>query len=117
MGAIKKKSIAALADGMDKFEFSKKNVDLSGIKDISDLMNMIIQTSDKKKRKKLLDEFKNRKLEFYEFLKSNPELITAEAETARIIKNTLTGKGEDEAATELNNLFEAIESSLNGDDA
>ena len=117
MGAVKKKSIAALSVGLDKYEYDKKTIDLTDVKDIKDLADMIIQTADKKKRKKLLEEFKSRKLEFYEFLKSNPELVTAEAETARIIKNALTGKGEDETAAELNNLFEAIEKSLDGDDA
>ncbi len=110
MGAIKKKSIAALTEGLDKFEYNKKNVDLSGVKDISDLMNMMIGTSDRKKRRKLLEEFKSRKLELYEFLKANPELLSAEAEIAQLIGKTAAGE-ETTAEAEISSLYKALEAS------
>ena len=74
-------------------------------------VNDFLNTSDKKQRKKLAEEFKKRHLELYEFLQSNSDLINVETEISKTVASAVQGMTEETENRELNNLFEAIRES------
>lgn len=82
---IRKKSIDSIAEGISKFEDSKKTFKNSDYTDLKTFMKDYLNTSEPKQRKKLAEEFKKRHLELYQFLKENSELVSAETEITRII--------------------------------
>lgn len=85
MKNIRKKSIDSIAEGISKFEDSKKTFKNSDYTDLKTFMKDYLNTSEPKQRKKLAEEFKKRHLELYQFLKENSELVSAETEITRII--------------------------------
>lgn len=94
--------IRKLSEKISKFEESRKP-------DFSDLKNFLkiyANTSDKEKRAELAETFKARRLELCDFLRKNPDLISAENE----IKKLTTGNFCDaENLDKITNFFEIIE--------
>ena len=110
--SIKKQSIKSLSDGISKFENNKnilKNYDFS---DFKQFLKIYLNTSEPKKRKKLAEEFRKRHLELYEFLKENPELISAETEISKTVNAVLSGDTANSDDKQLTNLFEIIEGGM-----
>ena len=84
--SIKKQSIKSLADGISKFENSKNIAKNSDLSDFKQFLRNYLNAPESIQRRKLAEEFKKRHLELYSFLKDNQELISAETEITRIIK-------------------------------
>lgn len=84
MGYIKNRSINNLLRGLDEFEKGKKQSATNNSKTLKTLMEDYLNTPNKRQRERMTEEFKARRLEFAEFLKANPELVTAEAQRALI---------------------------------
>lgn len=63
-------------------------------KDLQSFITDFLNESDKKRRKKLIEEFKKRHLELYEFLKNNADLINAETEISKIIHDISNPKSD-----------------------
>lgn len=61
------------------------------------------------------EEFKKRHLELYEFLKENPELISAETEISKTINAVISGETSNSDDKKITNLFEIIEENLKND--
>lgn len=108
MKSIKSKSIDALAEGISKYENSKKSVKTSDYSDLNTFVKDYLNTSEPKQRKKIADEFRKRHLELYEFLKSNSDLISAETEISKIIMSAISGDTSNSDNKQLTNLFEII---------
>lgn len=111
MGILKDNGIKQLTSGFVKFENSKDSVKNSDYSDIKTFIADFLNTSDKKQRKKLAEEFKKRHLELYQFLKENSELVNAETEISKIVTNVAEGMLAETENHELNNLFRTIEES------
>ena len=111
MGILKKQSRSSLIAGLQHFEDSKNAVKKADYGDLKAFVNDFLNTSDKKQRKKLAEEFKKRHLELYEFLQSNSDLINVETEISKTVANAVQGMTEETENRELNNLFEAIRES------
>lgn len=111
MGFLKQQSKKGLIEGLQHFEDSKNAVKKADYGDLKAFVNEFLNTSDKKQRKKLSEEFKKRHLELYEFLQSNSELINAETEISKTVANAVQGETSETENRELNNLFEAIRES------
>lgn len=109
MGILKERSTKNLIDGLKKYEDSKSNVNME---DLKSFMKVFLNTSDKKQRRKLADEFKRRHLELYQFIKGNEELINAETEVSKIVTNAINGNTAETENTEISNLFKIIEEGL-----
>lgn len=77
MGILKKKSISALLSATEETE--RPNLKADSMKDLAE---QFMNTDDKKERKKILEEFKKRRLEFADFIKNNPDVVNAEVERA-----------------------------------
>lgn len=107
--SIKKQSIKSLADGISKFENNKNILKNSDFSDFKQFLKIYLNTSESKKRKKLAEEFRKRHLELYEFLKENPELISAETEISKTVNAVLSGDTANSDDKQLTNLFEIIE--------
>ena len=109
MGILKERSTKNLIDGLKKYEDSKLNVNME---DLKSFMSAFLNTSDKKQRRKLADEFKRRHMELYQFIKGNEKLINAETEVSKIVTNALNGNTTETENTEISNLFKIIEEGL-----
>lgn len=105
---IRKKSIDSIAEGISKFENSKKTFKNSDYTDLKTFMKDYLNTSEPKQRKKLAEEFKKRHLELYQFLKENSDLVSAETEIAKLISSALSGDTSVSDNRQLTNLFEII---------
>lgn len=110
MGILKERSTKNLIEALKKYEDSKSNVNME---DLKSFMSAFLNTSDKKQRRKLADEFKKRHLELYQFIKDNSELINAETEVSKIVTNAIGGNTVETENAEISNLFKIIEEGLN----
>lgn len=63
-------------------------------KDLQSFITDFLNESDKKRRKKLIEELKKRHLELYQFIKDNSELINAETEISKIIHDISSPKSD-----------------------
>lgn len=97
MRELKKKSLAALADNMKRYDDSRNPVKQSDFTSLQTFISAYLNTPDKKQRKKLAEEFRKRHMELYTFIKDNAELIAAETEMTRI--NKMIGEFEAEVQT------------------
>lgn len=111
MGFLKKQSRSSLIAGLKHFEDGKNAVKNADYGDLKAFVNEFLNTSDKKQRKKLSEEFKKRHLELYQFIKDNKDLIGAETEISKTVANAVQGETSETENRELNNLFEAIRES------
>lgn len=112
MKGLKKKSIAALADGMKKFDDSRNAIKRSDFTSLQTFMSAYLNTPDKKQRKKLSEEFRKRHMELYTFIKDNAELIAAETELSRIFQAAMNGETVETEKEQLTNLLQMMEESL-----
>ena len=110
LGILKERSTKNLIEALKKYEDSKSNANME---DLKSFMSAFLNTSDKKQRRKLADEFKRRHMELYQFIKNNSELINAETEVSKIVTNTLNGNTTESENAEISNLFKIIEEGLN----
>lgn len=110
LGILKERSTKNLIEALKKYEDSKSNANME---DLKSFMSAFLNTSDKKQRRKLADEFKRRHMELYQFIKDNGELINAETEVSKIVTNTLNGNVTESENAEISNLFKIIEEGLN----
>lgn len=106
--SIKKQSIKSLADGISKFEDSKKAFKASDYTDLRTFMKDYLNTPEPKQRRKLAEEFKKRHLELYEFLKNNADLINAETEISKTVNAVISGDTANSEDKKLSNLLEII---------
>lgn len=106
--SIKKQSIKSLADGISKFEDSKKAFKVSDYTDLRTFMKDYLNTPEPKQRRKLAEEFKKRHLELYEFLKNNADLINAETEISKTVNAVISGDTANSEDKKLSNLLEII---------
>lgn len=109
---IRKKSIDSIAEGISKFEDSKKTFKNLDYTDLKTFMKDYLNTSEPKQRKKLAEEFKKRHLELYQFLKENSELVSAETEIVKLISSAMSGDTSVSDSKQLTNLFEIIREGL-----
>ena len=98
--------------GLDNFEDSRNAIKNADFKDFKTFVTDFLNTSDKKQRKKLSDEFKRRHFEMYQFIKENPDLINAETEISKIVANAVNGNSIETENSEISNLFKVIEEGL-----
>lgn len=112
LGILKERSTKGLISGLTKFEDSKNVLKTADFKDLKSFIEVFLNTSDKKQRRKLADEFKRRHMELYQFIKDNSELINAETEVSKIVTNTLNGNVTESENAEISNLFKIIEEGL-----
>ena len=110
LGILKERSTKNLIEALKKYEDSKSNANME---DLKSFMSAFLNTSDKKQRRKLADEFKRRHMELYQFIKDNSELINAETEVSKIVTNALNGNTIETENAEISNLFKIIEEKLN----
>ncbi|MCC8069117.1 MAG: hypothetical protein LIO71_05135 [Ruminococcus sp.] len=110
MGILKERSTKNLIENLKKYEDSKLNVNME---DLKSFIKVFLNTSDKKQRRKLAEEFKKRHFELYEFIKGNEKIINAETEVSKIVTNTLNGNTTETENAEISNLFKIIEEDLN----
>lgn len=109
LGILKERSTKNLIEALKKYEDSKSNANME---DLKSFMSAFLNTSDKKQRRKLADEFKRRHMELYQFIKGNEDLINAETEVSKIVTNALNGNTTETENTEISNLFKIIEEGL-----
>ena len=110
MGILKERSTKNLIEALKKYEDSKSNANME---DLKSFMKVFLNTSDKKQRRKLAEEFKRRHLALYQFIKGNEELINAETEVSKIVTNAINGNTAETENAEISNLFKIIEEGLN----
>lgn len=110
--SIKKQSINSLSDGISKFENNRNIVKKSDFSDFKQFLKTYLNTSEPKQRRKLAEEFRKRHLELYEFLKENPELVSAETEISKTVNAVLSGDTANSNDKQLTNLFEIIEGGM-----
>ena len=110
LGILKERSTKNLIEALKKYEDSKLDANME---DLKSFMSAFLNTSDKKQRRKLADEFKRRHMELYQFIKDNSELINADTEVSKIVTNTLNGNVTESENAEISNLFKIIEEGLN----
>lgn len=75
-------------------------------------LSVYLNTPEPKKRKRLAEEFRRRHMELYQFLKENPELLTAETEITAMLQAAASGSVEDTDDQQITNLFEKIQEGL-----
>ena len=109
LGILKERSTKNLIKALKKYEDSKSNANME---DLKSFMKVFLNTSDKKQRRKLAEEFKRRHLELYQFIKGNEELINAETEVSKIVTNAINGNTAETENAEISNLFKIIEEGL-----
>ena len=109
LGILKERSTKNLIEALKKYEDSKSNANME---DLKSFMSAFLNTSDKKQRRKLADEFKRRHMELYQFIKDNGDLINAETEVSKIVTNALNGNTTETENAEISNLFKIIEEGL-----
>ena len=88
---VAKKSLKALSDALKPQEASTD----TGGQTAADFVKLLLAEPDKKKRKKMVKDFSERKSDLAKFLKENEDLINAEAEMALIsaaVGGTVTEK-------------------------
>ena len=85
MGALNKKSIRSLLEGIDEYEVSQKRIKGGNLNSIKSLYDEFLKTDSKPQRDRLINEFKKRNEEFAEFIQSNPDLVEAELQKALIL--------------------------------
>lgn len=88
---VAKESLKALSDALSSQEAS---TDTSG-QTAADFVKLLLAEPDKKKRKKMVKDFSERRSDLAKFLKENEDLINAEAEMALIsaaVGGTITEK-------------------------
>ena len=112
MKNLKQKSLATLSDGLKQYE---KNIRKADFTDFKRFAESFLNEPDKKRRKKLAEEFRKRHTELYHFLKENPELVAAETEISRIVTAAVSGETPEANPQQLTNLMQMIEKSLGGD--
>lgn len=95
-----KQKIYELSEKISKFERSKK----SDFSDLKDFLKIYLNTETKSGREKLGEKFRERYLELYDFLKKNPELISAENEISKISSGDFSEKD----CEKVTNFFEII---------
>lgn len=108
MKSIRNKTIDLIADGISKFEDSKKAFKVSDYTDLRTFMKDYLNTPEPKQRRKLAEEFKKRHLELYNFVKENQELISAETEISKTVNAVISGNTANSEDKKLSNLFEII---------
>lgn len=79
MNPVEKENLKALAEAIN-FKDDKK----IGGQTAADFINVLLSEPDKKKRKKMMKEFSERREDIIKFLSENEDLINAEAEAALI---------------------------------
>lgn len=109
LGILKERSTKNLIEALKKYEDSTSNANME---DLKSFMSAFLNTSDKKQRRKLADEFKRRHMELYQFIKDNGELINAETEVSKIVTNAINGNTVETENAEISNLFKIIEEGL-----
>ena len=77
---VAKKSLKALSNALNPQEASTD----TGGQTAADFVKLLLAEPDKKKRKKMVKDFSERKSDLAKFLKENEDLINAEAEMALI---------------------------------
>lgn len=112
MNSRKKKSINQLAEDILQFEDKRKAVKQADFTDLQTFLSMYLNTPEPKKRKRLAEEFRRRHMELYQFLKENPELLTAETEITAMLQAAASGSVEDTDDQQITNLFEKIQEGL-----
>ena len=85
LGALNKKSIRSLLEGIDEYEVSQKRIKGGNLNSIKSLYDEFLKTDSKPQRDRLINEFKKRNEEFAEFIQSNPDLVEAELQKALIL--------------------------------
>lgn len=113
LGILKQQSTKGLISGLTKFEDSKNVLKIADFKDLKSFVTVFLNTSDKKQRRKLAEEFKKRHLELYQFIKGNEDLINAETEVSKIVTNAMNGDTSTTDNAQISNLFKIIEEGLN----
>jgi len=108
----KKKSIAALADGIAKFESGRNVAKQADYSDLKTFLSVYLNTPEPKQRKRLAEEFRKRHLELYQFLKENPQLLSAETDMAAMIQAAVSVSKEETEDKQMTNLFEKLEAGL-----
>lgn len=91
LNPVAKESLKALSDALNPQEAS---TDTSG-QTAADFVKLLLAEPDKKKRKKMVKDFSERRSDLAKFLKENEDLINAEAEMALIsaaVGGTVTEK-------------------------
>lgn len=78
MGSLKNKSVKSLISGIDDYEAQKKRINGSSLSSIKNLYEEFLKTDDKRKRDRLVSEFKKRNQEFMSIINEDPELIESE---------------------------------------
>ena len=99
----KKNSIRILAAGMEQFEAKQQQADFSTLETF---LSAYLNTPGRKQRKQLAEEFRH--LELHQFLKSHPDLLTAETELQAMI----AGEQNETGSKQISNLLEKLEEGL-----
>ena len=110
MNQLRKKRLCEMKNKIFEKQDYLQNADY---KDLQSFITGFLNESDKKRRKKLIEEFKKRHLELYQFIKDNSELINAETEVSKIVTNAIGGNTVETEDIEISNLFKIIEEGLN----
>ena len=93
----KKNSIHILAAGMEQFEANQQQADFSTLETF---LTAYLNTP--------AEEFQKRHLELHQFLKSHPDLLTAETELQAMI----AGEQNETGSKQISNLLEKLEEGL-----
>lgn len=101
---MKSRKIRELSEKVSRFEKSK-NFQIS---DLKDFLKVYLNTPDKSARLALAENFKERRLELCDFLRKNPELISAEKEIFKLAD----GNFDESSEEKITNFFEIIEENL-----
>ena len=112
MKNLKRKQISIFGNSIATHKKQTNSVLNSDYRDLQSFSADFLNEPDKKKRKKLAEEFKKRHLELYEFLKNNQELISAETEIAKTVNAILSGDTANSDDKLLTNFFTIIEEGL-----
>lgn len=101
--SVKDQKIRELRERFAKFDDSRK----SEFSDFKNFLKIYLNTSSKIEREKLAEEFRVRHLELYDFLKKNPELISAENEIMKLSAGDFAEKSAKNDG-QITNFFEII---------
>lgn len=115
MKELKQKSFSVMENIITEHRKQKNSVRNSDYRDLQSFAADFLNEPDKKRRRKLADEFQKRHAELYQFLKENPELIAAETEMSRMISAAISGETVETDNRQLSNLMEMIEESMKHD--
>ncbi|MDE5621030.1 MAG: hypothetical protein K2I80_11045 [Ruminococcus sp.] len=105
MNRLQKKRLCEMKNKIFESHDYLQNADY---KDLQSFITDFLNESDKKRRKKLTEEFRKRHLELYEFLKDNQELVSSETEISKTVNAVLSGNTANSDDKQLTNLFEII---------